>query len=458
MKLKEISRRKVSIVNYMMYWCAVLLLLFSVFMIICVNVMANYAIRNAVSKEFTKQMDKAVEYVEKNDGKIEFSDEMENVDPDFYFVILDSEGNLVDGEYPPEYDPADDDSGKMHFRIVKSGNESFYVTEKTRLIKRRAGIQGDYILRSVVNKKSVSTIFGRIKLYSYIALLVEMIVLVLAGILLYHRISKPILKMCEQAVQIGENMNLSERITYNGRFSELDILLKAYNRLLTRMEGMISRQEQFNADVSHELKTPVTIIRAQCQLTKEQLAAGEDVMVEEVIGIIERQSDRMSQMVEQLLALSRMDQDKIPFELEEMDLVDIVEVVCEDEGTSGDELRFDYDLSSTPIVADVALITMAVRNLVSNAVKYSDKTTRIKVRCGRNDSGAYVSVQDFGIGIAPEDKDRIFEHYYRAEQSRNSEGFGLGLTLAMKIAEKHGGTILLKSALGEGSTFTLVIP
>lgn len=458
MRFRKKSKRKISIVNYLMRWWTVFFLLFSVFLIICVNVMADYAIRNAVIKEFTRQMYRAVDCVEKNDGKIEFSGNLENVDSDFTFVILDSHGNLVDGEYPPGYDPADDDSKKMHFRVVKSGNESFYVTERTKIIRRRKRIEGDYILRGIINKKNISTVFQRIKLYSYIALLVEVVMIVIVGIVLQRRISKPMLKMCEQAVQIGEGMDLSERMVYDGRFSEMDILLKAYNQLLVRMEDMISRQNQFNADVSHELKTPITVIRAQCQLTKDQLTAGQEVMVEEMIGIIERQSDWMGRMVEQLLALSRMDQNKISFELEEMDLADVVEVVCEDEGAASDKQRFDYDLSSTPVVADVALITMAVRNLISNAVKYSDKDTRIKVGCGRGNSGAYVSVQDFGIGIAPEDCSRIFEHYYRAEQSRSSEGFGLGLTLAMKIAEKHGGTIHVKSMPGEGSTFTLVIP
>lgn len=456
---KRFVNKKISIVKYLIRWCAVLMLLFGVFTVFCVDIMSDNAVRGAATKEMSKQMRMAAKCAKKDDGQISFTDDLDNIDSNFWMVILDSKGNLIAGGYPPEYDPAKDYSGKIHFRTIECGDNVFYVEDRVDLLNRKAGINGGYVLRGIVNKKDIATVYQELKRYSYIALLVEIVFMVIASILLQRRISKPMLQMCEQALQIGEDLALSERIEYDGKFSELDILLQAYNKLLTRMENVISRQRQFNSDVSHELKTPVTVIRAQCQLTKEQLAAGKDVAIDEMIAIIERQSNRMSQIIEQLLSLSRMDQNKMSFELEEIDLVDVVEFVCEDEGAAtGDETRFDYDLASTLVMADVVLITMAVRNLVSNAIKYSDKGTKIKVGCGRNDSGAYVSVQDFGRGIASEDQVRIFEHYYRTEQSRNSEGFGLGLTLAMKIAEKHGGTIYVKSSLGEGSTFTLVIP
>lgn len=458
------NKKKISIVKYLMTWCVVMIVVFSVFMVICVNAMADYAINGAVSKQLLRQMRKVARSAVMEQGEITFSDKIKDVDDDFYFVILDKDKKVIAGAYPDGYDPKADNSGLTRLRVVKCNKTSYYVESSYQLLKRKANIEGAYTLQGFVECKDVSTIYHNLKQYSYIAVLIEFLVMALISILLHRRISKPIQEMFQQTEKITEDLDLSERLDYEGSFAELDVLFKAYNKLLARMENVVSRQEQFNSDVSHELRTPITVIRAQCQLTREQIASGdlaekEVPAMEEMIDIIERQSNKMNLIVEQLLNLSRMDQDRMPFEIEEIDLIDIVEFVCEEEGiASGDEHRFEYDISSTVVKADVALITMAVRNLVSNAIKYSEKGTPIHVSCGRNDFGAYVSVQDFGCGIAKEDFQRIFEHYYRTEESRNSEGFGLGLTLAMKIAKKHGGTIHVESTLGEGSTFTLYIP
>lgn len=452
-------KKQISLVKYLMIWCAILVIVFSIMMAVIVNVMANQAIRLAVSTELNNQLRRAAAYVEETEGQIELPDEMENVDDIFYFVILDEKGNLLAGEYPDNYNIEDDNSGKTHFRKVRSGGQNYYVSDKKNLIRYRAEIDGDYTIRGLVNVKDISTVYEKIKFYSYIGIGVELLVMVIVGVLLHRQISRPLVHMCEKAEQISEDLNLSDRIEYEGHFYELKILIEAYNKLLARMEKVVSRQEQFNSDVSHELRTPITVVRAQCQLTREELANNKEIPLLETIEIIERQSDKMNHIVEQLLNLSRMDQERVELEFEEIDLVDVVESVCEDEeNASEDQINFSYDLISTLVTADIGLITMAVRNLISNAVKYSPVGSKIQVSCGRREDGAFVQIRDFGCGIASKDLPRIFEHYYRVEESRNSNGFGLGLTLAMKIAKLHGGTIHVKSELGQGSEFTIILP
>lgn len=452
-------KKKISLVKYLMIWCVILVIVFSVMMVILVNVMADRAIKLAVTTELSNQLRRVATYVEKTEGQIALPEELDNVNDNFYFVILDGEGNLLAGEYPENYDIEDDDSDKTYFRIVKSGGQTYYVSDRRNLIRRYADIEGDYTIRGLVNVKDISTVYEKIKFYSYIVIGVELFVMVIVGILLHRQISRPLAHMCEKAEQISEDLILSDRIEYEGHFIELKILIDAYNKLLARMEKVVSRQEQFNSDVSHELRTPITVVRAQCQLTREELANNKEIPLLETMEIIERQSDKMNHIVEQLLNLSRMDQERIEMEFEEIDLVDVVESVCEDEENASEEqINFSYDLISTLVTADIGLITMAVRNLISNAVKYSPVGSKIQVSCGRREDGAFVQVRDFGCGIAPKDLPRIFEHYYRAEESRNSNGFGLGLTLAMKIARKHGGTIHVESEVGQGSKFTIILP
>lgn len=442
-----------------MSWCAVIVILFSIMMLVVVNIMANQGTKSVVTVKLSKQLRKAADNVEEIDGKIVLPEELDNVDDDFYFVVLDGEGNLLAGEYPPDYSIEDDHSGDTLLRKVKSGGQTYYVSDKKTLIRRRAEIDGDYIIRGLVNVKDISTVYGKIKICSYIGIGVELVAVILIGMLLHWQISRLLVQMCEKAEQISEDLKLSDRIEYQGKFYELTILIEAYNKLLARMEKAVQRQEQFNSDVSHELRTPITVVRAQCQLTREELDNNQDIPLLETIEIIERQSDKMNHIVEQLLNLSRINQDRIELEYEEIDLVDVVESVCEyEENASDNQPNFSYDLTSTRVTADVALITMAVRNLISNAIKYSPAHSRIDVACGRQGADAFVRVRDFGCGIAPEDLPRIFEHYYRVEQSRSSGGFGLGLTLALKIAHKHGGTIHVESKLGKGSEFTLLLP
>lgn len=250
---------------------------------------------------------------------------------------------------------------------------------------------------------------------------------------------------------------MSRRMEYAGRFYELDVLAQANNRMLDRLEETFRQQEQFTSDVAHELRTPIAVMAAQCQYVREKSVRKEEVW--EAFEVIERQSSKVNEIISRLLELSRLDYDRRQIQKEDVDLPEIVQSVCEDlQLKSGDSLQFQFFLADAHIIGDINLIAIAVQNLLTNAVKYCPAESMIEVETGIRDHDAFVKVKDYGPGICEEDMGHIFKRFYKADKSRNSEGFGLGLPLTMKIAQKHGGTVLAESREGEGCTFTLLLP
>ena len=167
----------------------------------------------------------------------------------------------------------------------------------------------------------------------------------------------------------------------------------------------------------------------------------------------------MNAIISRLLELSRLDHGRVSIQKEDTDLPEIVQSVCEDmQMKSGDRLKIELKLAEARTVGDIGLVMIAIQNLLTNAVKYSAEGSITVVETGIRDGMAFVSVKDHGEGISEENMQHIFKRFYKTDKSRNSEGFGLGLPLAMKIAQKHGGTILAESRIGEGSRFTLLLP
>ncbi|NIA20315.1 MAG: GHKL domain-containing protein [Xanthomonadaceae bacterium] len=222
-------------------------------------------------------------------------------------------------------------------------------------------------------------------------------------------------------------------------------------------------RRDFVANASHELKTPITAIRAVVETliddgkipAKKQRA---------FLGKIKNQSLRLSAIVTDLLALSRFELRDEILTKEQVNLVEIARKAMEDLSPSALEKQIAVEFSApeTPMVitGDWNSLEQAVGNLLDNAIKYTPEEGRIWVRCFNTDHKAVIEVQDTGIGIEPKDLERIFERFYRVDKARSRElgGTGLGLSIVRHIIMAHGGRIELQSIPGSGSTFQLFFP
>ena len=216
------------------------------------------------------------------------------------------------------------------------------------------------------------------------------------------------------------------------------------------------------ANVTHELRTPLTSIKGFCTSVLHHYARLSDEEKIDSLNEIDQAADRLNDLVENLLQLSRLEAAGLNARREPMRIEPVVDSAVEDFRQRSKGHRFVTAVPGTlPLVeADPGRIRQAVDSLLSNAVKFSPQGTEILVQCASNDREVVVSVQDHGIGMAPEHMEKVFDRFYQVEPGmcRKGSGAGLGLTICKRIIEGHGGRIWVESTLGKGSTFSFALP
>lgn len=217
----------------------------------------------------------------------------------------------------------------------------------------------------------------------------------------------------------------------------------------------VALRKDFVSNVSHEFKTPITSIKGFAKLIRDGQLSNDQLL--EYSDIIVNESERLSLLSSNLLKLSELDSKMIreqstSFSLDEQirKTILILEVQW-----SKKEIEFDIDLEQISITGDEHLLQEVWLNLIQNAIKFSNQNGIIKIGLYKNGDMVKVIITDHGIGIAEEDKQRIFERFYKGDKSRSKDGNGLGLVIAKKIVELSGGKLFFESELGKGTTFTV---
>jgi two-component system, OmpR family, sensor histidine kinase CiaH len=222
------------------------------------------------------------------------------------------------------------------------------------------------------------------------------------------------------------------------------------------VQEAFERQHVFVADASHELRTPLAVIRANAEFLQERQPASEEAA--EIVS----ETDRLSSLVDSLLAVARGDQNGAVV-YDELDLGAVVEGSAASMRSLAAERGIVLDVSATPelrVRGSREQLRQLVVILVDNALRYTTSGGHVEVDVARRDGSAVVAVSDTGIGIPPEALGQVFERFYRADEARtrDSGGAGLGLAIARKLVDEHGGRIAAASTPGEGSTFTVTLP
>jgi len=283
----------------------------------------------------------------------------------------------------------------------------------------------------------------------------------LGGYWISRRALAPVDEITLAAKSIGIQ-NLSQRLSVPATGDELQRLSETWNDMLARLEAAVKRLSQFTADASHELRTPVALIRTTAELTLRRERSPDTYR--EALRQVVLESERTSRLVEDLLLLARADAGLPALALERLELTPLVRDVCQQGQVLADErqLQISTEAPEGPVYVeanDPALRRLLLL-LLDNAVKYTPAGGRITVSVGTDAAGATVAVRDTGIGIADSALPHVFERFYRADESRNRDagGTGLGLAIAKWIAERHRASLEAESVVGEGSTFRVRFP
>ena len=229
---------------------------------------------------------------------------------------------------------------------------------------------------------------------------------------------------------------------------------------VTKEERLNMIRQDFIANASHELKTPLTAIVGFSETIKDEKLSPEELKF--FANIIHKNSTHMEHILTDLLLLTNLDRSEI---LPSMEKISIRRILSEVTSytlykAQSKNIAIEIETTDTEIICNESLIVQALTNLVINAINYSPEQSKVKIRTYEKEDRLYVSVKDEGCGIDPRDQVRIFERFYRVDKARSraSGGTGLGLSIVRHIAILHNGTITVTSALGEGSEFTLRLP
>ncbi|HEX9218525.1 MAG TPA: ATP-binding protein [Gemmatimonadales bacterium] len=345
------------------------------------------------------------------------------------------------------------------FRIEPNGPTLHYVVRAV----PDAGEQFGAIFAGA-NTRSAELRLEQLLTTILIAFVVGVIPAILVGRWIAERALEPVDRMITEVREITDGRSLHRRLPVPLAQDELARLAATLNQMMTRLERSFAALRRFTADASHELKTPLTVVRAGVEraITRPDTAPETLAALEETL----QEVNRMTELLDSLLTLARADEGRAELHREPVDLRQILE----EAGETGELLAehagvgIDIRLPAEPVVVSVdrSRVRQLALNLIENAVKYTPRGGQVSVELGSSNGRAVFTVADTGIGIAPGDLPHVFDRFWRADsaRTRTSEraGTGLGLAICKWIAEAHGGTIEVQSRPGRGTTFTVGLP
>jgi signal transduction histidine kinase len=286
----------------------------------------------------------------------------------------------------------------------------------------------------------------------------------LFGFVLVGRNLKPVENIVDEIEAITDGRTLHKRLGDPVAHDELARLTRTLNRMLARLERSFGSLRRFTADASHELKTPLTVLRSGIERSITHPKTPADVMatLEETLFEV----NRMAELVDSLLTLARADEGRAPLHLEDVDMQELLAELAETASILGEQASVEVAVRVPErpfrMRADASRIRQMLTNLLTNAIKYTPPSGNVWIDSSHRDDEIVVTVRDSGIGIAPGDLPHIFDRFWRADPARsrtgNRPGAGLGLAISRWIAEAHGGSIEAKSRTGHGTTFTVTLP
>jgi two-component system, OmpR family, sensor kinase len=334
-----------------------------------------------------------------------------------------------------------------------------------RYLIRRVEDAGPEIGAILVAASTTTVHFGPPALLRSMLLTLPLILLIslLMGYWLAGKRFEPLIRIIDEVEAISDGRSLHRRLAVSGS-DEMARLAITLNRMIARLERSFSSLYRFTADASHELKTPIMVLRAGVErgLTHPQTPPEVMQSLDEALEGV----NWMTELVENLLTLARADEGRAPLAVEPVDLREILAEAAETGGMLAEAagIIVTTDSPDHPVVVavDRTRIRQALLNLVTNAVKYTPAGGRVMLGLAERDDDVILEVRDTGIGIAPGDVPHVFDRFWRADPARTrmgeSAGTGLGLAITKWVAEAHGGTITVQSRPGRGTIFTVTLP
>jgi len=433
-------------------WFTLMILLLSAMVLVFVFVINGASVTDDPAGRLVK-------VVQHNASRVRFDNggfEWENIDfyrRGVYCSVFDADGVLLRGAETEgaELDVPFDDSV---VRTVRAGGSEYFVYDV--FVDMTVTTLW---MRGVIDSADRSGLMHTIMVLTWTLLPCILLLTAVGGWLIARKAFRPMELIVKRANSISDGQDLSARINLQRGPSEIRLLGHTFDRMFARLEASFNAERQFASDAAHELRTPVAVILGQCDRARRKDKTPEDFL--KSMDVIEAQGHRMSELIDQLLSLTRLQQGVDRYPLREADLSEFL-AALNDEFVPAAEHGITRTAEIEPNVRarfNPTLMARIVQNLLQNAYKYGRDNGHVALSLKKEGKTAVLRVADDGIGIAQEDLGRIWQRFWQADASRGEDGgSGLGLSMVREMAEFQGGAASVESTLGEGSAFTVTLP
>ncbi len=325
----------------------------------------------------------------------------------------------------------------------------------------RAGDGAQFLIEVAAPYNQIESVLRGLLLTFALGLPLIVALAIGGGYLLMRGALRPVDEIRQKAAQITSR-NLSQRLPVVHTGDELERLATDLNHMIARLEESFHQINRFSADASHELRTPLTVLQGEL----EAIAHKGQTLPEEIrdtIGSALEETQRLSKIVESLLAISRLEAGEARVHPVCLDFAELARTTADQMRLLAEEKRISMTCDGTTPVevdADPSRLKQVVVNLLDNAIKYTPEGGRVRVSVRQRDGHAVFEVMDSGLGISADDLPHVFERFYRADKARSRQmgGTGLGLSIVRSICLAHGGQVTVSSTEGRGSLFRVELP
>ncbi len=378
-------------------------------------------------------------------------------------MVIDQDLKVIRDTYG--LDEGKTDVSENVVRCMRGESTNYYDTknhyiEVTSPITETGGDQVIGVIQASIPTDSIEVSVA--VLYSQGGALVGIILILLAavGVFAAGRVVRPLHRISTAIESVTEGY--TDDVLHEDTFTETRQISESFNKMLGRLKQLDESREEFVSNVSHELKTPMTSMKVLADSLLEQDNVPVE-MYQEFMGDIAKEIDRENQIITDLLSLVKMDKTGQNINIQSVNINDLLEQILKRLKPIADKKNVEIVMESfRPVSAEIdeTKFSLAISNLVENAVKYNHDNGWVHVSLNADHKYFYIKVEDSGIGIPEADQAHIFERFYRVDKSHSREigGTGLGLAIARNAVLMHRGSIRVYSTEGEGSTFTVRIP
>ncbi|MGA2271573.1 MAG: ATP-binding protein [Bryobacteraceae bacterium] len=317
-----------------------------------------------------------------------------------------------------------------------------------------------FLIFSIAPLDSIAADLGVVRRVIFFALPLVLGLAGIGGYLLSTRSLAPLRWMAEQAREITGS-NLNTRLDIGNAAEELEVLTASFNELLGRLDQSFESMRRFVADASHELRTPIAVIRGEADVALSHDRGAAEY--QESLAIVLDESRRLSRLVDDLLNLARADAGRLKLQVQEFYFNDLLAECCRSMQALASARGIALECRTTedaPFRGDEELLRRLVINLLDNAIRYTPPGGQVSAALEADPARVRIRISDTGVGIPPEAAPHVFERFYRDDKARSRQdgGFGLGLSIVKWIAEAHNGAVELTRNPGPGTTFTVTLP